>query len=567
MANTPMTRVALYARYSSDQQSASSIDDQLRICREQATREGWQVVDTYKDAAISGSSVTLRPGIQALLQDAQAGRFDIVLAEALDRVSRDQADVATLYKHMQFANVTILTLAEGEISELHVGLKGTMNALFLKDLARKTHRGLRGRVEQGKAGGGLCYGYDVVKQLDARGEPVRGERTINPAEAAVVRRIFRDFANGLSPQAIGRALNAEQVVGPGGKLWSPTTLRGHVKRGTGLLNNELYIGKLVWNRQRYVKDPRTGKRVSRVNPQTEWIITDVPELRILDDALWQQVKERQENLTVRYAASIEATRAAHNRLNATHRPKSLLSGLVVCGICGGPFSLRGQGRFACANHVDTNSCSNARTITREALETRVLDGLRDKLMAPDVAAEAVRAYVDETNRLNKERRAASAADRAALDAVLKSVRRYLTMIAEGHGSRMVGEELRRLEAEEDAVRARIEATPVETPDIHPKLAEVYRKKVERLAEALNHPAERDEAADAIRSLIERVTLTPGPRRGQIDATLHGEFGAILEWVARREVGQNDKTPTGGPAGVMSVSVVAGTGFEPVTFRL
>jgi DNA invertase Pin-like site-specific DNA recombinase len=101
-----MTRVALYAHYSSDQQSASSIDDQLRICREQATRDGWQVVGVYKDVAISGSSVTLRPGMQALLQDAQGRKFDAVLAEALDRVSRDQADVATLYKHLHFAGVS-----------------------------------------------------------------------------------------------------------------------------------------------------------------------------------------------------------------------------------------------------------------------------------------------------------------------------------------------------------------------------------------------------------------------------------------------------------------------------
>jgi len=194
-----MTRVALYARYSSDQQSTSSIEDQLRICREQAAREGWQVVGTYKDAAISGSSVTLRPGIQVLLQDAQGRCFDVVLAEALDRISRDQADVATLYKHLQFAGVQIVTLAEGEISELHVGLKGTMNALFLKDLAKKTHRGLRGRVEQGRAGGGLCYGYDVVKSLDSRGNPIRGERTINAAQAPIVTRVFREFANGISP--------------------------------------------------------------------------------------------------------------------------------------------------------------------------------------------------------------------------------------------------------------------------------------------------------------------------------------------------------------------------------
>jgi site-specific DNA recombinase len=141
-----MTKVALYARYSDDKQSSASIEDQVRICREYAARERWEVIGTYKDAAISGASVILRQGVQTLLQDAQQGKFEVVLAEALDRVSRDQADVATLFKHLRFAGVRIVTLSEGEISELHVGLKGTMNALFLKDLAAKTHRGLRGRI-------------------------------------------------------------------------------------------------------------------------------------------------------------------------------------------------------------------------------------------------------------------------------------------------------------------------------------------------------------------------------------------------------------------------------------
>lgn len=285
-----MTRVALYARYSTDQQSMASIEDQFLICREQATRDGLRIVGSYKDAAISGSSVILRPGIQSLLQDAQAGHFDMVRAEALDRISRDQADVATLYKHLQFAGVKIVTLAEGEISELHVGLKGTMNALFLKDLAKKTHRGLRGRVEKGKSGGGLSYGYDVVKRFDGNGEPIRGERTINEAQAEIVRRVFRDFARGISPDVIAQQLNTDGIAGPGGRLWSGGALRGHAKRGTGILNNELYIGRLVWNRQRYIKDPRTGKRVSRINPASELIVTEVPELRIIDDALWQAGK-------------------------------------------------------------------------------------------------------------------------------------------------------------------------------------------------------------------------------------------------------------------------------------
>src|ERR1700674_4972272 len=266
-----MPNVALYARYSTDNQSVVSIEDQFRICREHAAREQWKVIGTYHDAAISGASVILRPGVQTLLQDARRGKFDVVLAEALDRVSRDQADVATLFKHLRFAGVQIVTLSEGEISELHVGLKGTMNAIFLKDLAAKTHRGLRGRVEKGKSGGGLCYGYDVVKQFNADGEPIRGERIVNETEAEIVRRVFRDFAAGISPRAIARRLNDEGVPGPDGALWNDSTLRGHTARGTGLINNELYIGKLVWNRLRYIKDPTTGKRVSRINPREKWI--------------------------------------------------------------------------------------------------------------------------------------------------------------------------------------------------------------------------------------------------------------------------------------------------------
>lgn len=160
-------------------------------------------------------------------------------------------------------------LRQKEISELHVGLKGTMNALFLKDLAAKTHRGIRGRVEDGKSGDGFCYGYKVVKQLDARGDPIRG----------------------------------------------------HVKRGTGLMNNELYIGRLIWNRLRYLKDPSTGKRVSRLNPESEWIVKDVPDLRIIDDELWRAVRERQGEIAETFANVTEAVRAHHkkNRLNGARR--------------------------------------------------------------------------------------------------------------------------------------------------------------------------------------------------------------------------------------------------------
>ena len=150
-------RAVIYARYSSDLQRDASIEDQLRLCKAKIAAERWALTATYTDRAQSGAS-RLRSGYQRVLEDARKGQFDIVVAEALDRLSRDQEDTAALYKQLSFADVKLVTLAEGEITELHVGLKGTMNALFLKDLAEKTHRGLRGRIEDGKSAGGLCYG-------------------------------------------------------------------------------------------------------------------------------------------------------------------------------------------------------------------------------------------------------------------------------------------------------------------------------------------------------------------------------------------------------------------------
>jgi site-specific DNA recombinase len=103
----------------------------------------------------------------------------------------------------------------------------------------------------------------VVKQVDERGGPIRGDREIDPYEANV----FRDFAAGVGPRTIAKNLNEEGIDGPNGKLWNGTTIRGHVKRCTGIVNNELYIGRLIWNRLRYrrTRPPESACRVSTRN--------------------------------------------------------------------------------------------------------------------------------------------------------------------------------------------------------------------------------------------------------------------------------------------------------------
>jgi len=303
-------RAVIYARYSSDQQREASIEDQIRLCKEKVAREGWSLVQVYRDAGISGATA-LRPGYQALLEGAREAAFDVVVAEALDRLSRDQEDIAALFKRLQFAGIQLVTLGEGEIGVLHIGLKGTMNALFLKDLADKTRRGLRGRVEAGKSGGGNAYGYDIARSYDASGNLVRGGRTINAAEAEITRQIFARYADGESPRRIAFDLNARHVPAPRGGTWCASTLNGNRSRGTGILNNEMYIGRLIWNRLSYAKDPETGKRRSRRNANGAVIAVEAPDLAIVPRQLWDVVKARQAGLESRSSARSRSCRSPY----------------------------------------------------------------------------------------------------------------------------------------------------------------------------------------------------------------------------------------------------------------
>ena len=523
-----MTHVALYARYSSDNQSASSIEDQFRICREQAKREGWQVVSCYKDAALSGASVTLRPGVQALLQDALTRKFDIILIEALDRLSRDQADVANLYKHLKFAGVKIVSLADGEINEMHVGLKGTMNALFLKDLAAKTHRGMRGRVEAGKAGGGLCYGYRVVKRLDSNGELIRGERQIYPDEAQVIKRIFSEIASGKSPRAIATDLNKDGIAGPLNRAWGDTTIRGHVSRGTGILNNELYNGVLVWNRQSYVKNPTSGKRVSRPNPVGQWIKTEVSALKIIDDTLWHQVRARQAEIAKVFepvTAGIRASKAS--QLHRTNRPAFLLSGLLKCGCCGGKYGVVTKDRFGCLNRYRRGNCDNGHTITQRLIEQRALSGLSERLVSAEAVEAAVRAYSEELNHANHQRRAQDQLDRSQLEKIDRSIKSIITAIEDGLYQPSMKDRMAELEFQKAEIRARQSQIVPDVPDVIPNIADYYKAKVLNLVEALKDPKLYHEASESIRSLVGEIVLSPGAERGHIRAELKGELMGIL----------------------------------------
>ena len=293
----------------------------------------------------------------------------MVVAEALDRVSRDQEHLAHFYKHLTFKEVHLFTLSEGWISEIHIGLGGTMGALYVRQLAEKTHRGLRGRIEAGKSGGGLTYGYDVVRIPKPDGTFDDGERRINEAEAAIVRRIFEATPRHATAKDRVDAERRENP-GPRGKGWGASTINGNSERGVGILNNPLYVGKLVWNKLRYVKDPDTGKRLSRVNDGTA---VSREGRTGLAHCQRRAVGARQGP-----PEAVSFTSPAWRRSRGIGVGRdTLLSGLAKCGFCGGGFRHHQSdphGLRDGAQQGDVREPSLA--VARERLETTVLERLK-----------------------------------------------------------------------------------------------------------------------------------------------------------------------------------------------
>jgi len=456
-----------------------------------------------------------------------------------------------------------VTIIDGDVDDIRLGVNSLMSTLFLKNLAQKTRRGLEGRVLAGKSAGGLTYGYCVVRTPLVDGTFATGELAINEDEAAVVRRIFQDYAKGLSSRTIAKALNGEGVPAPRSEAWSFSTISGNRKRGTGILNNELYMGNRVWNRQRFVKDPVTSKRQAIPNLAEAWVTNEVPELRIVDAAFWDAVKVRQSAVRDDIMAA-RASNASAPGNERGRRARYLFSGVVECAECSGNYIMISQTHYGCAAARNKGTCDNRRAIGKAELEERVLSGLRNHLMAPDMVAAFIKTYHEE---MQVERRAAIAG-RAGAERQLKQVQgeidNLIDAIAKGMFHPSMKVRMDGLEERKTVLEAGLNAMPDASPvALHPGIADIYAKKIADLIMCLNDPAEQTEAGEIIRSLIDRIVITPANKRNLI--TLEGALAGILSLCASGMDGHANARWRGGRAG--QVTMVAGVGFEPTTFRL
>ncbi len=536
-----MSRCAIYARFSSDLQSIHSAEDQIALCKTRAEREGWTVVEIYTDAAISGAS-NRRPGMSAMLSDAAIGAFDIVCAEAIDRIARDQEDIAAIYKRLTFAGVQLHTLSDGRVDELHIGLKGTMSALYLKDLAEKIRRGQRGCIARARVPGGLTYGYEVVRQFGADGEPERGLRRIVPEQAAVVRRIYSEFLSGRSPRQIAIGLNEDGMRTARGAIWTPSSIMGSRSRSLGILHNPVYAGRFVYNRVQMKRDPETRRRVSRPNPADERVEMHLPELQIVTAEEWAE-------------AQAMISRSAMDPLHDRKRPKHMLSGLIRCGKCGGGFSAINARRLGCARTRTAGMCDVHETLARAAVEQRVLASLVDHLLSPEAVAMLVKAYHDEVQSETAERRQKVAVIDRRIAEVSSAIERLIGAIETGATDfRMIREALSARQAERDRLeRERAELNAASVIALNPKIADSYRARIREMAFGGATAVRSEEINNRVRDLVEQVSVRATNVGWEIDV-ITSLSGAI-------DLAE-DRISKGSFSG--SFMVVAKEGFEPPT---
>jgi DNA invertase Pin-like site-specific DNA recombinase len=525
----PIIRCAIYTRYSSEEQRKTSTEDQLRNCRVTADRNGWLVLDEFirSDEETTGRTLAGRQGIGDLIELAKQRPkpFDCILIDDTSRLGRYLPDVLRECDRFMHHGVFLyfatdrLDSRDGSFRIMHI-FKGYRDEDFVRDLGHKIHRGQEGRVLNGYVAGNRGYGYRNVPIPDENGKSSFGrpalkgvKQEIIPEEAEVVRKIMEMRASEFSFGRIAKALKAEGINPPRNpnKAGVPAWYASTVKEIT---RNELYRGWRVWNRTQNVFNQAEGKKSKRNRPQSEWVRVEVPELRIISDELWEKVQAVNRRVGDKYYAT---RMGGMNRTE--HSRKYPFSGVMVCGICGGPYTvINGKApnvRYGCPNHRFRDTCNNKATILRTRLEHQLISALSTNLLDPRLQEERTREFVAQLKaRIEQEEKLAQEAEvnRPALEKERFELsargRRLSEAIAMTGHSPFLLEQLKGVDSRLAEIDDRLRSKPVaKLPNFSDEqIREFLRKESSDFCDLLTGDPEA--AKREIRKRIKQLVLTP-----------------------------------------------------------
>ena len=517
-----MINTALYARYSSDDQRSASIDDQIRNGRELADRHGLPEPIVYNDEAISGTRLD-RPDFQRLLGDLESGSIQVLIVDDLSRLSRAE-DMPQLISRIKFFGARVLSVdgfdSDREDAKIQTWIRGLVGNIYLDDLAKKTHRGLKGRALAGHSAGGLAYGYRSSPVYEGK-KVVGYKRHVDADEARIINQIFQRYAEGSSPKSIAEWLNSRGIAAPKGGSWAFTAIYGHQKKDTGILNNPMYIGTEIWNRSKWIKDPMTGRRKRLERPKEEWVVHDSPELRIVPQELWNAVKKRQKDT----AEKIQSRQTCGAYRGRGRGGKYLLSGVLKCGCCGANFTMVNKTHYGCATRINRGKsvCGNTQLISREQAEHTFLKVIRKDLLSK----EAYSFYIAELNRLSKESRPNTQEYEKDFARAEQEITNILDAIRQGIVTSSTKAALEQAERQKAEAEKNIATAKTTVIDLVPQAKDIYRELVKNLGDLSDVKA----AQKAVSDLLGEIQLHP---------TEHGleaeyENGGLMTAVSRNLV--------------------------------
>ncbi|MFF2157183.1 recombinase family protein [Paenibacillus chitinolyticus] len=350
-------RVAIYIRVSTDEQKKDgfSLSAQEEVLRKYCEAMGFEVYYVYEDGGYSGKDFN-RPGMQQLLKDLKRDKFDIVLAVAVDRISRSNLDVLTFIDrelHPRGKKLLISTCdidSSTETGKMFISLLGTFAEYERKLTISRVKNGMEKRASEGKWNSGAVFGYDVVG----------GKLVINEAEASIVKEIFELRLTGKGYKTIAVSLNDRGKKTKKGKAFSINTVKT-------ILENELYIGNITWGKFR---DWSNKRRNGKSSP----MVVKGEHTAIISDETWGKVKVVQQ-------LNAESQVSASNI-----KGEFILSGLLRCPSCGaGTVMSKSKKRdgtgyhlyYMCQNnHSKGKSVCGSNLMKKEVVEEQVVNAIR-----------------------------------------------------------------------------------------------------------------------------------------------------------------------------------------------
>ncbi len=514
----------IYARRSTDEHQADSLDVQQGEATRFIRAKGWTLSPerpTYIDDAVSRAEFKRRPGLIALLNDAekQPRPFDVVVVRDDSRLGGDLYRTGLVIQDMLEAGVRLfyyftdeeVSFEGGAVDKFLVAARSFAAELEREKIAGRTREYLLTKARRGLNVGGRVYGYDNVEIHDGE-RRVRVEYRINEEQAKVIRDIFRRYAAGEGLRAIVKGLNARRI---------PPPRAG--KRGTGswstsavwaMLRRDRYRGVLVWGKS--LKTYRRGTKVRVPREQCDWITVEAPHLRIVTDELWCEAHAQMRKV------------APRGRKKGGRPHRYLLSGIARCGACGGPLTvINGKASYepikvyACAWHRERGPsvCPNKLRRPVDAVNRMVVDWINANVLTEGLVletltevrrrlAERAKTANDELPRLEKEASTLRAALDRLVDALAGSTEKP-DAIVRGIAERQ--ERLSALDAQIRAARAAPGALDLEVR----RLEVEAKKRIRDLAGLLERSGE--EGRKVIAALFDGpLTATPietpeGPR--------------------------------------------------------